>query len=149
MKLLYLLLAVIMIELFTGCATTNHRDNEMLIEHHVSPQLYSRMMHGQYLPLCDIIELSQRQVPPDFIVHYIWSTHGVYHLSKADVAFLQKNGVSKQVTDFLVATVSIYAPHPHPYWPYDPYYYPYYPYGYYGGGPTVIIGGGYYGHHWH
>lgn len=159
MKRLHLISAVIVFGLLTGCATLNQSDSYLLQEHHVSPALYDRMNYKEYLTLSDIIELSQRQLPPKFIVHYLWSTYGVYHLSIGDVSRLRKAGVGKEVIDYLKTTESMYAPRRYPYYPrpaypYDPYYdpYPYYPYGYYGYGyPTVIVGGGYggYGHHWH
>ena len=140
MRSLYLI-ATVALALFTGCTTLHEGDRYLLQDHHVSPALYDRMLHGEPLSLPDIVELSQKQVPPPFIVHYVWKTYAVYHLSGSDISYLHKAGVSQQVIDYLLASGPMFAPRPYPYYP-APYYapYPYYPYGY---GPTVIIGGGY------
>jgi len=144
MKSLYLVFTVFAFGLLAGCATLHEGDRYLLQEHHVSPVVYNRMLHGERLSLSNIIELSQKQVPPQLIVHYIWKSYAVYHLSETDVSNLRKAGVSKEVIDFLLASGPMYAPRPYPY--YGPY--PYYPYGY--GYPTVIYGGGYgwYGRRW-
>ena len=145
----HLILAAIAICLFTGCATLSQSDSYLLQEHHVSPALYERMSHKDFLSLSDIIELSQKKVPSTFIIHYVWSIAAVYHLTGSDITRLKKAGVSKEVIDYLVGTAAAYGPRPYGYYysrPVyaDPYYapYPYYGYGAY---PTVIIGGGYYG----
>ena len=152
MKFLYLSAAVLTFIIFTGCSTLHERDRYLLQEHHVSPELYGRMLHGEPLSIPEIIELSKRQVPASFVVHYIWKTYEVYHLSEGDISNLKKAGVSQPVIDYLLASAPMYAPRPYPYYPpapVAPYYGPYsYPYGY---GPTVIIGGGYgyRGGYWH
>jgi len=142
----------------TGCATLSQSDAYLLREHHVNPSLYERMSHKDFLSLSDIIELSQRQVPPAFIIHYLGSIGATYHLSSSEVVRLRKAGVNKDVVDYLLATGTAYAPRPYGYYarPVYPYASPYYaPYPYYGGYgyPTVIVGGGYYygggyGRHW-
>ena len=149
MKFWNLLVAVFVFGFYTGCSTLHEGDRYLLQEHHVSPELYARMLHGEPLSIPDIIDLSRRQVPPPFIVHYIWKTYAVYHLSGSDIATLKKAEVSQQVIDYLLASAPLYAPRPYPYYPpapVAPYYG--YPYGY---GPNVIIGGGYgyRGGYWH
>lgn len=159
MKSLYLIFAALAFGLLTGCATLHEGDRYLLQEHHVSPSLYARMLHGEPLSLSDVIELSQRQVPPDFIVHYLWTSYAVYHLSSTDISNLRKAGVSKQVIDYMLASGPMYAPRPYSYYGAPGYYapYPYYPYGY--GYPAVSFGVGYggwygggygcHGHYWH
>ena len=145
MKWLRFLPAVVAIGLLAGCSTLTQNDRYMLQSHHVSPGLYTRMVDDDPLSLGDIIELSQKGVPADFIIHYIWDTRAVYRLSSNDVARLRKAGVSQRVIDYLLSVPRGYAqPYSYPY-PSGAYYpYPYYPYPY-GYGPTVIVGGGYYG----
>jgi hypothetical protein len=145
MKSLPLLSAVLVFGLVTGCSTLDKSDVLLLQQHHVSAALSERMIHGEYLDLGDIIELSHRHLPPNFIVHYLWSTYGVYKLSSADISRLQKAGVNKVVIDYLKATPTIFYPRLYPGYypgpPYDPFYYPYgYGYGY---GVPVVIDGGY------
>jgi len=149
MKWFHLLAIAAAIGLLAGCATLNQNDQALLQQHHVSPALYSRMVHEDPLALSDIVELTQRQLSPDFIVYYLSSTRAAYRLSQRDISNLRKAGVSKQVIDYLLSTPARYAP--------APYYYPavnyYYGPGYYGGPgyypgyayPRVYIGGGYYG----
>jgi len=161
MKYFHFIFAALAIGFFTGCATLSQSDSYLLQEHHVSPALYERMSHKDFLAFSDIIELSQRQLPPSFIIHYLWSIQAVYHLSGSDVSRLKKAGVSKEVIDYMLGTAAVYAPRGYYYArPYgDPYYAAPYPYGYGYGGygygyPTVIVGGGYYGggyygRHWH
>jgi hypothetical protein len=151
MKWLHLIPAVLALCLITGCSTLQKSDVYLLQQHHVSAALSERMIHGEYLDLVDIIELSHRQLPPNFIVHYLWSTYGVYHLSAADISRLQKAGVNKVVIDYLKATPTMFYPRLYPGYspgpPYDPFYYPYgYGYGYDYGYPPVFLEGGYGGY---
>ena len=144
-KIFLMFLMVAGLLAFSGCATLNPYDRGLLVQHHVSNSLYQRMLHGEPLALEDVIELSRRQLPAGFIIHYLSSTRSAYHLSSGDVARLRKAGVSKEVVDYLLDTPALYAPRPYyypypPYYPYDPYYY---------GGSSVIVGGGYWHrHHW-
>ena len=145
--------ALLAVGLLAGCATLNQNDRVLLQQHHVSPALYDRMIHQEPLALPDIVELTRRQLSPDFIIYYLNSTRVAYRLSQADVSYLKKGGVSKQVIDYLLSTPPRYAPAPYPYYyPAVNYYYApgYYPPPYYGPAyypvyPRVIIGGGYYG----
>ena len=157
MKSLHYFFGLLALCIFTGCATLSQSDAYLLREHHVNPSLYERMSHKDFLSISDIIELSQRQVPPSFIIHYLGSIGAAYHLSSSEVVRLRKAGVNKDVVDYMLSTEAAYGPRPYGYYG-SPYYAPYpyyggYPYGY----PTVIVGGGYYhggyyggyGHHWH
>ena len=150
MKWISLLSAVIATGLLAGCMTLSQNDRVLLQQHRVSSDLYYRMMHVDPLSLADIIELSKKQLPPDFIIYYISSTHVAYRLTTDTLSYMRKSGVSKQVLDYLMSSPPPYAVAPYPLIPpvnlyYGPGYYGYYPgYGY----PRVTVGGyygGYYG----
>lgn len=64
----------------------------------------------------------------------------VYQLNSGDVFQLRRDGVSKEIVDYLLATPSMFGVRHHPY-SYDPYYPYYYDY------PPVIIAEPY-RHHW-
>jgi len=161
MKTIRLLITMAALGFLAGCATLNQNDQALLQQHHVSPALYSRMVHDDPLALSDIIELTQRQVPPDFIINYLSSTGVAYRLSARDVSNLRNAGVSKRVIDYLLSTPPRYTRYYSPNYYYGPGYYGY-GLGYYGYGPGYYAyprvyfgyGGGYYGgggyyRHWH
>jgi hypothetical protein len=137
----YFLLFLIPI-IFAGCETVNRQDRAVLRAHGVSQDVYSKMVYGDPLSLGDVIELSQRAVPPGLIIHYMDKTGVAYRLSKADVKHLRAAGVSEEVIAYMLSTAPPYRygggypPYPYPY-PAGPYYYgdPY--------GPVVVVGGGY------
>ena len=149
MKWLRIIPAVVVIGFLTACSTLTQNDRYMLQEHHVSPGLYQKMVYSDPISLGDIIELSQKGVPSDFIIHYLYDTGTAYRIGSGEVSRLKKAGVSQRVIDYLLSVPQRYVqPYPYPYYPYAPGYYggpyPYYPYGY---GPTVIVGGGGYYRH--
>ncbi|MDD5351184.1 MAG: hypothetical protein PHQ12_13315 [Chthoniobacteraceae bacterium] len=132
---------------FAGCASIDRNERKTLIAHSVSPAVYDRMMHGDVLSLSDIIELSQRQVPPPLMIRYLYSTRAIYSLDKPAMARLNQAKVSQDVINYLLDTPSLFGPRPYPgpYYaprPYYPYgaYYPYSPY-YYGPTSVVVVGG--------
>ncbi|MCX6967553.1 MAG: hypothetical protein NTZ46_07195 [Verrucomicrobia bacterium] len=135
-----------------GCAAINRSERNTLIQHNVSPVVSDRMVRGEVLTLSDIIELSRRDIPPQLIIHYLYSTHAIYDLDKPSIARLKEGKVCKEVTDYLLETPSLFAPrfapgpfyggpawYPWGYYPYDAYY----GYGprFYGGSSVVIVGG--------
>src|SRR4051812_40541558 len=77
MKTSLLPLALIALS-FAGCATLSEPDRQVLRQHRVSPQLYSKMDHQERLSLPDIMELAERRVSAPFVVHYLRSTYAVY-----------------------------------------------------------------------
>lgn len=135
--------------LLTSCAAINQSERNTLIQHNVSPVVSDRMIHGEVLTLSDIIELSQRQIPPGFIVRYLYSTRAIYTLDKEALSRLNQARVCKEVIDYLLETPAVFAPRVYagpyyearPWYPYDGYY-PYYPYGprFYGGSSVIIVG---------
>ena len=134
---------------FAGCASIDRTERNTLAAHNVSPVIYDKMMHGEVLVLNDIIELSQRQVPPPLIIRYLYSTQAIYSLDKPALARLNQGKVGQEVINYLLETPSLFGPRPYPgpYYgprPWYPYgaYDPYYPYYY---GPSVVVVGG----RWH
>jgi len=143
MKAIHLMIALLALGLLAGCAAIDHREQQTLMQHHVSPAVYDRMLHGDVLSLSDIIELTQRQIPPNMIIGYLDSTRAVYMLDKPGLARLKQGKVDQAVVDYLVDTPARFGPRPYYYgrpYPYDAYY-PYYPY-YYGSTSVVFVGGG-------
>jgi hypothetical protein len=152
MKRHRLLLLLLIPILLAGCETLGQRDRTVLRAHNVPPDVYDRMLYGDPLSLEDVIALSQRDVPPGLIIHYMDETEAVYRLRKADAKHLEASGVDPAVVSYMLSTAPPYGPYaPVAYGAaYPPYAYPYYAYGYYYGGPylgpALVFGGGYY--HW-
>ena len=148
----FAVVAVAFFTLLAGCAGINRQERKILVQHQVSPVVYDRMMQREILTLGDIIELSQRQVPPPLIIRYLYSTRAIYSLDKAGLARLNAAKVSREVLDYLLQTPDLFAlrayPAPYPYYedgrPWYPYgaYYPYYPYPHIYGSSSVIITSG-------
>lgn len=110
--------------LLGGCATLSESELALLQRQRVSPDLQERMDEGRALEVSEVIELSRRGVPPDFIVRYLRSTGRVYSLSSFDVVKLRDAGVRPGVIDYMLSTPSLYAPrYTEPWWGYEPYYY--------------------------
>jgi hypothetical protein len=140
-RFLPLLLATLFL---AGCGTLTQQDRTVLQSQGVSPDVYNKMLYGDPLSLSDVIELSQRAVPPGLITNYMDKVGTVYVLGKSDVKRLRAAGVNEVVIAYMLSTAPAYGPGGPPPYPY-PYGYPYgpYPYGYYGayGGPVFFVGG--------
>ena len=147
MKANYFILSFLSLVLFAGCAAIDKTERNILVQQNVSPAVRDRMVHGDILTLSDIIELSQRQVPPGLMIRYLNFTRAIYSLDKPALTRLNQAKVPQEVIDYLLETPSRFAPrayyYPRPYYSYDPYYYPYYypasPY-YYGSSATIVVG---------
>ena len=127
--------------------------------HGVSPAVVGKMEEGRVLIPADIIELTRRGVPDDFIIRQIEDAGVDYVLSRSDFKMLQAARVSRPVMDALIAASEDFASQHNPNRPrvyagypyydyYGPYPYPYYyPYPY---GVSVEVGGDHYWghHHW-
>jgi hypothetical protein len=123
MKFLPLLLGGALL-LLGGCATLSESERAVLQRQKVPPSLQERMDQGRSLEIADVIELSRRGVPPDFIVRYLRGTGRVYSLNSLDVVKLREAGVRPGVIDFMLSTPGLYAPrYVEPWWGYEPYYY--------------------------
>ena len=103
----------------------------------VSPAIYDKMLHDDALSVSDVAALSRARVNDGIVIRYIRDHGTVYILSPDEIGYLQKNGVSPSVLDYMVQTGAGY---PGPGGP-GPVIYP----------PPIAIGigfgGGYY-HHW-
>ena len=143
-----LFLIPILIAGWTGCQAVSRQDRQVLHAHGVSPDVYDKMLYGDPLSLADVIELSQRAVPPGLVIHYMEGTDVGYRLRKADVQHLRAAGVNEDVISYMLSTSPPYRgpaygggyPYPPPYAGYP---YPYAPYDYYGpyDGPVMVVGG--------
>jgi len=147
-RFLFLLLIPV---LLAGCETVNRQDRAVLRAHDVPTNVYDKMLYGDPLSLPDVIALSQREVPPGLITHYMDESDTAYRLRKADVQHLRAAGVSEEVISYMLSTSAPYGqgPYPGPYSYGAGYPYPYYPYDYYYGpyfGPAVVVGGYGWGH---
>jgi len=156
MNLRPLLASVALAACFTGCATFSNTEMTQIRQHGVSPAVVGKMETGHTLTPRDVIELTRRGVPDDFIIRQIDDAGVDYILNRDDVKRLQAARVSRPVMDALFAASDdfasqyardrqpgVYGAYPYPYYgPYGPYPY-YYPYG----GVSVVVGGGHF-HHW-
>ena len=145
---------------FTGCATFSDTELGQMRQHGVSPAVLGKMEEGHVLSPSDIIELTRRHVPDDFIIRQIDDAGVDYVLSRSDFKKLQAARVNRPVMDALIAAsedfASRYGPPAHQAYaayPHNDYYYGpapyYYPYPY---GVSVEVDGGRYWdhhHHWH
>ena len=147
MKQLYSIATACAVVFLAGCAAINRAEQKTLVQHNVSPVVCERMVQGEALSLSDIIELSRKDVSSRFIVHYLYSTRGIYYLDKQALARLNEAKVSKEIMDYLLETPSLFAARyypgpyyvtPAPWYPYDAYY----PYGHFYGSSSVVIVGG-------
>lgn len=157
-----LLASAVLITSFTGCATFSKTEMGQIRQHGVSPAVVGKMETGRVLTPRDIIELTHRGVPDDFIIRQIDDAGVDYILNRDDVKRLQAAHVSRPVMEALFAAADdfadqyapdrrphVYAAYPY-YGSYSPYYAPY-PYYYPYGGVSVEIGGGHcwgHYHHW-
>lgn len=137
---------------FTGCATFTPQEMSQIRQHGVSPRVAGKMQDGLVLTPGDVIELTRRGVPDDFIIRQIDDAGVDYVLNRDDVKRLKAARVSRPVMDALFAASDDFAGSYGPgrprayagYYPaydyYGPYYnpYPFYPYG----GVSLEFGGG-------
>jgi hypothetical protein len=121
--------------LLAACAPSEQQqaDYSVVRSARVSPAIYDKMMHDDPLSVSDIAALGQARVNDGVIIRYIRDHGTVYYLSPPDIEYLQKQGVSQSVIDFMAQTA-----------PQGP-----------GGGPYPVPGVGVgimfgpYWHHWH
>jgi len=151
---------------FAGCATFNDQEIGQIRQTGVSPVLVGKFQESKVLTPQDVIALTRRHVPDEFIIRQIQDAGVDYVLGKDDLKRLAAAHVSKDVAVALIMASDDFARehspdyHSHvsigygvydPYdfsAPYPPYAYPdYYPY--YGGAVYYGGGGGYWHHHWH
>jgi hypothetical protein len=126
----------------------------------IPPMITKKMLDGEVLALADIEDLGRYKVSEAIILKYLQTSGAIYILNSDDVNRLQQAGVSKAVSDYMLATPNqrpvqvvrryrSYYPYPYydPWWGYSgfysyPYYYPHYYHHHYYGGGHYHSGGG-------
>ena len=151
MNLRPLLASVVLATCFTGCATFTPQEMSQIRQHGVSPVVVGKMEQGHVLSPRDVIELTHRGVPDNFIIRQIEDAGVDYVLTRNDIRRLEAARVSRPVMDALFDAsrdfASRYSPDrfhiyaADPYY-YSPYYYAPYPYYYPYGGVSLSFGGG-------
>ncbi len=104
MKRPWFLLAIPL--LLAACAPTDQQkaDYGAVESSGVSPAVYDKMLHDDALSVSDVAALRQARVNDGIVIRYIRDHHTVYVLSPGETDYLQKNGVSPSVIDFMVQT---------------------------------------------
>lgn len=131
-------LALLFAAALSGCATFDESELATIQRSGVSPRIVSKMEAGRVLTPEDVIELTRRRVPNNYILRQIEDAGVDYLLSPEDYQRLQKARVAPEVLDALLAASddfaaryaapvyrprvvdpyyddAYYAPHPHPY----------------------------------
>jgi hypothetical protein len=70
----------------------------------VSPAVYDKMLHGDPLGVSDVAALRQARVNDGIVIRYIRDHGTAYVLSPGEINYLQQNGVSPSVIDYMVQT---------------------------------------------
>jgi hypothetical protein len=149
----------------SGCATFDRTEIARVREHGVSPGVVAKLDLGKPVAPTDVIELSKRGVPDEWIIRQI-DDHGVNsYITRSDVTSMRHAGVRPAVVDAMTSASRRFAERY--YYDRDPYFYgsfygdPFYdyygPYPYYGygdgWGTTVLLPGFFHGrghfHHHH
>jgi hypothetical protein len=105
----------------------------------IPPVLKKKMLDGEVLTVADIEDLGRYKVSEATILKYLGATGAIYILKTDDINRLQQAGVSKGVTDYMLATVKerpvqvVHRYHRYygyydPWWDYPPFYHHYYYY---------------------
>jgi hypothetical protein len=92
--------------LVVGCAPSEQQQADYTAVEHspVSPAIYDKMVHGDALSVSDIAALSHARVNDGIVIRYVRDHGTIYLLSPGEIQYLQNNGVSPSVIDFLVQT---------------------------------------------
>src|SRR5579862_6203313 len=99
MNLRPMLASILVATCFTGCATFSDQEIGQMRQRGVSPVVVGKMAEGHVLTPPDIIELTRRGVPDDFIIRQIDDAGVDYVLSRSDFKRLQEARVSRPVMD--------------------------------------------------
>ncbi|MCE9612120.1 MAG: hypothetical protein K8R23_18130 [Chthoniobacter sp.] len=86
----------------SGCANFSQTELAEVRQHHVAPEIMSKMERGHVLTLAEVTELTRRGVPDRLIIRQIDNTGLDYTLAKDDVVRLRKAGVAPAVIDALM-----------------------------------------------
>jgi len=92
--------------LLAACAPTDQQraDYAAVESSGVSPAVYDKMLHDDALSVSDVAALRQARVNDGIVIRYIRDHGTVYVLSPGETDYLQKNGVSPSVIDYMVQT---------------------------------------------
>jgi len=86
----------------SGCATFDRSEITRVRQHGVSPAVVAKLDLGKPVAPADVIELTRRGVPDEWIIRQI-EDHGVdSYISRSDVTMLRRAGVRPGVIDALV-----------------------------------------------
>lgn len=99
-------LLIIPVLFLAACAPTEQQkaDADAVERSGVSPAIYDKMVHDDSLSVSDVVALCHARVNDGIIIRYIRDHHTIYVLSPDDTGYLQKNGVSPSVVDYMVQT---------------------------------------------
>ncbi len=92
----------------TGCVAISRGDREVLARHGVEQPLLGRMVRGQRLTPREIIAVSRRGVPSDFLIRYLRLSEAVYTFTPDDRVRLRKAGVKPEVIAYLRQTPHLF-----------------------------------------
>jgi hypothetical protein len=92
----------------TGCATMSRSDRAVLTQHGVEQPLFGRMVYNDRLTPKQIIEVSRKGVPSDFLIRYLRFTEAVYTFTPHDRVRLRKAGVKPAVIEYLRQTPALF-----------------------------------------
>ena len=93
----------------SGCATFDESELASIQRSGVSPRIVSKMEAGRVLTPEDVIELTRRRVPRNYILRQIEDAGVDYVLTPEDYQRLQKARVAPEVLDALLAASDDFA----------------------------------------
>jgi hypothetical protein len=143
----------------SGCASFNKTELTQVQRRGVSPAVVAKLDRGRPVAPADVIELTRRGVPEEWIIRQI-EDHGVdSFISRNDVSSLRRAGVRPAVVDAVVKASDRFAEdyryREAAYYgsfygdPYYGYYDPFPGFWYGGLGATFALSSGHCGHHHH
>ena len=92
--------------LLAACAPSEQQlaDRNAVEQSGVSPAIYDKMLHDDDLGISDVAALRRARVNDGIVIRYIRDHDTVYYLSQRDISYLQGEGVSPSVIDYMVQT---------------------------------------------
>ena len=90
--------------LLAACAPSEQQvaDESAVERSGVSPAIYDKMVHDDDLSVSDVAALSRARVNDGIILRYMRDHDTEYIISRQDVGYLEKNGVSQSIIDYMV-----------------------------------------------
>ena len=91
--------------LLGACASDQDLADQAAVERSgVSPAIYDKMVHDDALSVSDVAALSRARVNDGVVLRYMRDHDTVYVLSHEEIDYLQRNGVSPSIIDYMVQT---------------------------------------------